>query len=156
MGRARKEALERGGERRVALVSDIDHLSVAISHATAPAFMLGAVAAFLSILIARLERVADRSRMLRSADGAAADPSGAIIASFSRRMILLSRAIYFAVLSALVTAGFLIGAFVAALEGVGHARLVAMMFALSLGLLIAALVELAREIRIYMANMHLE
>ena len=59
-----------------------------------------------------------------------------------RRMMLLSPAIYFAVLSALVTAGFLIGAF----EGVGHARLVAMMFAVSLGLLIAALVELTREI----------
>jgi Protein of unknown function (DUF2721) len=140
----------------LALVTDIDHLSLAISHATAPAFMLGAVAGFLSILIARLERVADKIRALRSVDAATADPSGAIAASFSRRMALLSRAIYFAVLSALVTAGFLIAAFVAALEGIGHARLVATMFALSLGLLIAALVELTREIRIYMANMHLE
>jgi hypothetical protein len=91
MGRACNEALERGGSVGVALVSDIDHLSVAISHATAPAFMLGAVAAFLSILIARLERVADKSRALRSPDAAAADPSGAVAASFSRRMILLSR-----------------------------------------------------------------
>jgi len=113
----------------LALVTDIDHLSLAISHATAPAFMLGAVAGFLSILIARLERVADKIRALRSVDAAAADPSGALGASFSRRMVLLSRAIYFAVLSALVTAAFLIGAFVAALEGVGHARLVATMFA---------------------------
>ncbi len=71
-------------------------------------------------------------------------------------MILLSRAIYFAVLSALVTAGFLIGAFVAALSGVGHGRFIALAFAVSLGLLIASLVELAREICIYMANMHLE
>jgi hypothetical protein len=140
----------------LALVTDIDHLSLAISHATAPAFMLGAVAAFLSILIARLERVADKSRALRSADPATVDPSGAIAASFSRRMVLLSRAIYFAVLSALVTAAFLIGAFVAALEGVGHARLVAMMFAVSLALLTAALVALTLEIRIYMANMDLE
>jgi Protein of unknown function (DUF2721) len=118
--------------------------------------MLGAVAGFLSILIARLERVADKIHALRSADAAAVDPSGALAASFSRRMVLLSRAIYFAVLSALVTAGFLIGAFVAALEGIGHARLVATMFALSLALLIAALLNLTREIRVYMANMHLE
>ena len=118
--------------------------------------MLGAVAAFLSILIARLERVADKIRALRSADAAAVDPSGSLAASFSRRMLLLSRAIYFAVLSALVTAAFLIAAFLAALEGVGHARLVATMFALSLGLLIAALIELTREIRVYMANMQLE
>jgi hypothetical protein len=140
----------------LALVTDIDHLSLAISHATAPAFMLGAVAAFLSILISRLERVADRNRALRLGDAAAIDPSGAIAASFSRRMVLLSRAIYFAVLSALVTAALLIGAFIAALEGVGHARLVALMFAVSLALLIAALVELAREIRVYMTNMLLE
>lgn len=55
----------------MALVSDVDHWSLAISHATAPAFMLGAVAGFLSILIARLERVAEKSRTLRSTDAAA-------------------------------------------------------------------------------------
>ena len=52
----------------MALVADIDHLSEAISHATAPAFMLGAVAAFLSILIARLERIADKNKALRESD----------------------------------------------------------------------------------------
>jgi hypothetical protein len=46
-------------------------LGLAISHATAPALMLGAVAGFLSILIARLERVVDKRRALRSADAAA-------------------------------------------------------------------------------------
>ena len=76
----------------MALVTDIDQLSAAIGHATAPAFMLGAAAAFLSILIARLERVADKSRAPRSPDAATVDPSGAIAASFSRRMVLLSRA----------------------------------------------------------------
>jgi hypothetical protein len=140
----------------LALVTDIDHLSLAISHATAPAFMLGAVAGFLSILISRLERIADRSRALRAGDGAASDPSGAIAAAYSRRMVLLSRAIYFAVLSALVTAALLIAAFAAALAGVGHGQVVAFMFVVSLGLLIASLTELSREIRVYMANMHLE
>jgi hypothetical protein len=140
----------------LALVADIDQLSTAISHATAPAFMLGAVAAFLSILITRLERIADKNRALRSADAASLDPSGAIAASFSRRMALLSRAIYFAVLSALVTAALLIGAFASALVGIGHGRIVAFMFTLSLALLMASLVELTREIRVYMANMHLE
>src|SRR3984885_2347224 len=142
--------------RVLALVTDIDQLSVAIGHATAPAFMLGAVAAFLSILIARLERVADKNRALRSPDAAAIDPSGAIAASFSRRMVLLSRAIYFAVLSALTTAALLMSAFVAALSGVGHARFIALAFAVSLALLMASLIELTREIRVYMANMHLE
>jgi len=139
----------------LALVTDIDHLSQAISHATAPAFMLGAVAGFLSILIARLERVADKMRALRSSD-ADLDPTGKIAASFMRRMELLSRAIYFAVLSALLTAALLIGAFLTALVGIGHGQIVAMMFAAALALLMASLVELTREMRVYMAHMHLE
>ena len=118
--------------------------------------MLGAVAGFLSILIARLERVADKNRALRTAEAVAIDLTGEIAASFSRRMVLLSRAIYFAVLSALVTAALLICAFFAALVGIGHGQVVAVMFTVSLGLLIASLVELAREIRVYMAHMHLE
>jgi hypothetical protein len=71
-------------------------------------------------------------------------------------MALLSRAIYFAVLSALATAALLMGAFVAALSGVGHARFIALMFAVSLALPMTSLVELTREIRIHMAYMHLE
>jgi hypothetical protein len=81
----------------LALVTDIDQLSVAISHATAPAFMLGAVAAFLSILIARLERIADKNKALRSPD-ASLDPPGVVASSFAQRMELLSRAIFLAVL----------------------------------------------------------
>ena len=80
----------------MALVTNINLLSLAISHATAPAFMLGAVAGFLAILVATLRRVADKIRALRSTDATAVDPSGALGASFSRRMLLLSRAIYFA------------------------------------------------------------
>jgi Protein of unknown function (DUF2721) len=139
----------------LALVTDIDHLSEAISHATAPAFMLGAVAAFLSILIARLERIIDKNKALRSSD-ANLDPTGVIAASFARRIELLSRAIYLAVLSALLTAALLILAFLAALVGIGHGQVVATMFAAALALLIASLVELAREMRVYMAHMHLE
>ena len=140
------------------VVGDIDQLGSAISHATAPAFMLGAVAGFLSILIARLERIVDRNRALRSADSGAVDPSvrDAIAASYDRRMLLLSRAIYFAVLSALITAALLIAAFLSALIEVGHGGTVALMFAVSLAMLIASLVELTREIRVYMATMSLD
>jgi len=139
----------------LALITDIDQLSVAISHATAPAFMLGAVAGFLSILIARLERVADKHKALRSSDQNI-DPASVVAASFVQRMELLSRAILLAVLSGLVTAALLIAAFFAALIGIGHGQVVAMMFALALLLLMASLVQLAREIRVYMKHMHLE
>ena len=139
-------------------VLEINQLSEAISHATAPAFMLGAVAGFLSILIARMERIAERNRALRSPDLGAVDLAvrDAIAAAFARRMVLLSRAIYFAVLSALVTAALLISAFLAALAGIGHGGIVALMFAGSLALLMASLIELTREIRVHMASMHLD
>jgi hypothetical protein len=123
----------------MALVTNIDHLREAISDATAPAFMLGAVAGFLSILVSRLERVVDRGRTLRAAD-AAIDPSGILAAAFSRQMFLLSRAIYFAVLSALTTAALLIGAFLTAIVGIGHGRIVAVLFMAALALLMASLV----------------
>src|SRR3974390_2222082 len=94
---------------------DLDHLSTAISHATAPAFMLGAVAGFLSVLISRMERIVDRIRAIRAApaDAAAAE----VPELLSRRVALLNRAIYLAVLSALCTAALLIVAFVCALLG---------------------------------------
>ena len=138
----------------MALVADIDHLSEAISHATAPAFMLGAVAAFLSILIARLERIADKNKALRS--DANLDSNDRLAAAFLRRMELLGRAIYLAVLSALATATLLVLAFLAGLLGIGHGQIVALMFVLALLLLMTSLVQLAREIRVYMAHMHLE
>jgi hypothetical protein len=116
--------------------------------------MLGAVAGFLSILVSRLERVIDRSRALRTAD--AIDPSGILAAAFSRQMFLLGRAIYFAVLSALITAALLIGAFITALAGIGHGRTVAVLFTAALALLMASLVDFAREIRVRMVHMHLE
>jgi hypothetical protein len=139
----------------LALVTDIDHLSMAITHATAPAFMLGAVAGFSSILIGRFERVADKIGALRT-PGAGLDPTGEGAASLARRMALLIRAIYFAVLSALVTAALLIGAFLTALLGIGHGRIVAVLFAAALALLMASLVELAREVRVYMAHLNVE
>ncbi len=139
----------------MALIADIDHLSEAISHATAPAFMLGAVAAFLSILIARLERIADKNKALRSSD-VKLDPNDRLAAAFLRRMELLGHAIYLAVLSALATATLLVLAFLAGLLGIGHGQIVALMFVLALLLLMTSLVQLAREIRVYMAHMHLE
>jgi len=142
----------------MAVVGDIDHLNAAISHATAPAFMLGAVAGFLSVLVGRMERVMDRNRALQSGGADALDPSlkDAIAKSFARRMQLLSRAIYYAVLSALITAALLMVAFMAALAGFGHGGIMAAMFAVALALLMVSLIELTREIRVHMATMHLD
>ena len=41
-------------------------LSQVISQVTAPAFLLGAVAAFISVLISRMNRIIDRSQALNA------------------------------------------------------------------------------------------
>jgi len=138
------------------VVTDIDHLGLVISHATAPAFMLGAVAAFLSILIQRMERLSDRIRALRADDSSGADTKEVLLPTLERRVMLLGRAIYFGVLSALVTSTLLIAAFASALLGVGHSAIVAIMFVLALGLLMTCLVNLALEIRIQLATIGLD
>ena len=58
-------------------------------------------------------------------------------AAFSQQMFLLSRAIYFAVLSALITAALMISAFITAIAGFGHGRIVAVLFTAALLLLMA-------------------
>jgi Protein of unknown function (DUF2721) len=73
-----------------------------------------------------------------------------------RRVALLGAAILYAVLSALVTALLLSAALLAALAGIGHGGIVAVMFVIALAFLIAALVQFAREIRQQMATAHLD
>jgi len=44
----------------------VSHLSQVIAQAVAPAFILGALAALISVLVARLNRVVDRSQALNA------------------------------------------------------------------------------------------
>jgi Protein of unknown function (DUF2721) len=131
----------------------LDHFNTAISHATAPAFMLGAVAAFLNVLVNRFERVVDRFRVLRAASPAA---PAEILASVSRRLVLLNRGVYFAALSGLCTAALLIVLFACALLDISHRTGVAAMFVLALVLLMAAITELVRDVRLNFETMNVE
>jgi hypothetical protein len=140
-------------------ISNIDQLSAVIAHATAPAFLLGAVAGYLSILTTRLQRVADRARAMGATsrvrpDAPAEWPEGA--QELAERARLLHRAIYLSVLSALSTAALLIVAFALAVFGVEHRFGVAFMFVLALVLLMASLTMLTLEVRLAMRSMHLE
>ena len=76
--------------------------------------------------------------------------------TLERRVMLLGRAIYFGVLSALVTSALLIAAFASALLGIGHGAIVAVMFVVALALLMTCLINLALEIRIQLATMGLD
>jgi hypothetical protein len=80
----------------------------------------------------------------------------ALAKSYARRVTLLGAAIDFAVQSPLVTATPLIAAFLAALAGIAHGGIVAMMFVVALAMRIASLVQFTREIRLQVAIAHLD
>jgi Protein of unknown function (DUF2721) len=128
----------------------VSQLSQVISQAVAPAFILGALAAFISLLILRLNRVVDRSQALNAIGGD--DPARVHLKSdlprLKRRARLLNNAILFASTSAIFATLLVIVAFVSAFFGIEHERGIAVLFIVTLGLFAAALVNLARETRI--------
>lgn len=73
----------------------IEHLSEIISHVVAPAFMLGAVASFVSILVSRSNQILDRIRDVSGLDDKG-HPRADLkndLPRLKRRAILLHRAI---------------------------------------------------------------
>jgi hypothetical protein len=131
-------------------VTDLSQLSQVISHATAPAFLLGAVAGFVSILIARMNGIIDRLRSLNSIadDDTPRARLKSDIPRLEHRARLMNNAIYLAVGSGICTTVLVILAFVSAFVGIRHEQVVGVLFVVALGLLGAALFTLAREVRI--------
>jgi hypothetical protein len=129
---------------------DLDHLSQVILHATAPAFLLGAVAGFVSILIARMDGIIARIRSLNTIadDDSPRAPLKADIPRLRHRAQLMNQAIYLAIGSGICTTLLVILGFASAFMGVRHEPLVGVLFVIALGLLGAALFTFAREVRI--------
>ena len=125
-------------------------LSRIISQITAPAFLLGAVAAFIALLLARLRQVIDRTQELNQIqdDDNARAPLKADIPRLHRRANLLNRAVEYAAISAIVVTLLMFVAFVSAFMNVQHERGVALLFMISLTFFATALVNLVRETRI--------
>jgi len=125
-------------------------LSEVIGQVAAPAFLLGALAGFISILIARQNRVIDRSQALNAIgdDDAARAYLKADIPRLKHRAALLNRSVQFAALSAICTTLLVIWAFAGAFLQTRHEHGVGVLFIISLGFFIVALVNLARETQI--------
>lgn len=127
----------------------VDQVSQVIIHATAPAFLLGAVAAFVAVLITRMNRVVDRAMLLSELDDNAANAGlKSDIPFLKLRAVLLSNAIFWAVASAISVSILVMLAFLSALFGFRHEPGVAILFVFSLALFTLALVNLAREVRV--------
>jgi Protein of unknown function (DUF2721) len=125
-------------------------LSQVISQVTAPAFLLGAVAAFVSVLISRMNRIIDRSQALNAiADDDKLKASlKSDIPRLKARAVLLNKAIFFSTISAIVTSLLVIVAFVSAYFNIAHEYGVGALFVVALCFFTASLVNLARETRI--------
>lgn len=128
----------------------IEELSQIISEATAPAFILGAMAGLISVLVGRLNRVVDRANVLNAiADD---DPvRGRLktdIPRLRRRAALINKALQFALISGIFTTCLVLVAFASAFLGGNHAYGAAVLFMLAMGFFATSLIYLWSEVRI--------
>ena len=131
------------------LTPSIEQLSRIIGSVAAPAFLLGAVAAFISVLASRMNRAIDRSQFLH---GIVDDETKAYlkedIPRLKRRAALLNQAVFYSTVCAIITSLLIIVAFVSAMLGLTHEYGVAILFIAALIFFVLSLVNLARETQI--------
>lgn len=118
-----------------------DRLSQVIDHTTAPAFLLGAVAGFLAIMLARVENLTQRID-----DGKVHTVHS--LAQVKRRIRLLHWAVFFAICAALAATVLVIAAFGFAFLNRPHVYGAGSLFLVSFTLLTVALGLFAQEIRL--------
>lgn len=135
-------------------IPSVSQLSQVISQAAAPAFLLGALAAFIALLMSRLNRIIDRTIVLNAIpDGdAARSRLKTDIPRLLRRSLMINRAIFWAVIASITITFMVIVAFVSAFFHIQHERGVAILFLVSLGAFTVALVDFAREVRIALSE----
>jgi hypothetical protein len=128
----------------------MNQLSLVISQAAAPAFLLGAIASFLSVLVSHMSRIVDSSRAIEAiSDGDATKARlKAALPGLRARASLVHRAIFWAVGSGVSTCFLMIAGFVSAMLGLRHEPGAALLFTVSLGLFTASLIAFAREVSI--------
>jgi hypothetical protein len=131
----------------------VNQLSLVISQAAAPAFLLGAVASFLSVLVSHMSRISDRLHAIDAMpDDAKKGRLQALMSDLRFRAILVNRAIYWAVGSGISTCLLMIVAFATAYFGARHEPAAVLLFTLALGLFTASLISFAREVRMALSD----
>jgi uncharacterized protein DUF2721 len=128
----------------------IEQLARIIGSVAAPAFLLAAVASFISVLFSQINRVTDRSHYIHAIkdDDAARTYLKADLPRLRRRAQLLHRALRYSILSAMLTALIIIVAFISAYYSFAHEYGVALLFVAALVAFCLSLIDLAREARI--------
>ena len=144
----------RGGTACMDLVPDAAQLSRLMLQATAPAFVLGAVAAFVAVLLGRMTNVLDRIRNLNEItdDDTARAHLKSDIPRLRQRVKFLSSATYLALLSGICTSLLLVVGFASAFFRLQHEYGAGLLFAVAIALLGAALFRFAQEVRMGLAE----
>jgi len=127
-----------------------DQLSIMISHAVAPAFMLNGVAAMVAVLVNRISGVTERIRNLREIDEAdlVRAKLKREIGELRQRELLLNSALHLAVLAGIGVTLLLLFGFVVAFLGYRHEPGAAVLFIASLCFLAGSLFRFLQDIRL--------
>jgi hypothetical protein len=132
----------------------VSQLSHVISQAAAPAFLLGALAGFIALLITRQNRIVDRTVVLNAIpdDDIVRSRLKADLPRLMRRAAMMNRAIFWAVIASLAVTILIVVAFLTAFLQIQHERGVAVFFIIALGAFTISLVDFAREVRIALSE----
>lgn len=128
----------------------MNQFSQIINQVVGPAFLLGAVAGFIAILIDRMTAVMERIRFINDLpdEGHAKSHLKADTPRLKRRLRLLQRSLLLSIASGAVGALLIIVAFGAAVLQRSHVWGTALLFSFSMLLLCASLIALAMEVMI--------
>jgi len=130
-------------------VTHIESIGQVIQLSVAPVFLLAGVGATLNVLVGRLVRIVDRARVTEAQFGSAtADPAelSERLAVLALRARLISRAIAFSVLCAVLVPLVVVSLFISALFQMNLEVPIAVAFIVSLVSLAIGLVYFLREV----------
>ncbi|MCJ2051809.1 DUF2721 domain-containing protein [Methylobacterium sp. J-070] len=132
----------------------VNEITRVISLATAPAFLLGAVAALLSLLVARLTRIGDLVRALVTDRERSDEPWKEVaLREGLRRIWYIRWAITLCAHSGIVTGWMVVLVFVDALFDFQNSQAIALAFIAAMVLFTTALLFLLLEIRLSIADL---
>lgn len=131
-----------------------EELGRVMGRATAPVFLLSAVASFISVLMTRLTRIVDRIRMINNLPDD--EPRRAFLREdlprLQRRAVLIHHSISLALASGFTTTMIVIFMFSGAGFGIQHEFGSALLFVITQALFAGSLFAFAWEIRIGLAD----
>ena len=112
--------------------TSVANVAEVIQLALAPVFLLAGIGAFLNVCAGRLSRIVDRARTIEpnllSSRGAEHERWLREIRVLDRRMALVSQAIFFSVLSAVLICSVVVLLFAASLSGAHFGTAIALLF----------------------------